>query len=136
MNIPIRVSADSAEPIYHQIKEQLRTLIVSGQLAESSQLPSIREFAQQLACSVITIKRVYQDLENEGLLRTKQGTGTFVASVESLDREQYRYDAVYKALQDAVRLGRRIHCSTADMRDILERILSENEESDRVDRER
>jgi GntR family transcriptional regulator len=136
MNIPIRVSADSAEPIYHQIKEQLRMLIVSGQLAESSLLPSIREFAQQLACSVITIKRVYQDLENEGLLRTKQGTGTFVASVESMDREQYRYDSVYKALQDAVRLGRRIHCSTVDIREIFERVLSEHEANDAADQER
>jgi GntR family transcriptional regulator len=125
MNIPIRVSTDSAEPLYHQIKEQLRALIISGQLVENSLLPSIRDLAQQVACSVITIKRVYQDLENEGLLRTKQGTGTFVANVGEINREQFKYDAVYKALKEAVRQGQNVQCSPDEMRAILERILHE-----------
>lgn len=126
MNIPIRVSTDSAEPLYHQIKEQLRTLIVSGQLVENSLLPSIRDLAQQLACSVITIKRVYQDLENEGLLRTKQGTGSFVGAVGLINREQFRLDTVYKAMMEAVRQGYNLHCTQAEMRDILEQVLKES----------
>jgi GntR family transcriptional regulator len=127
MNIPIRVSLDSAVPLYHQIKEQLRALIVSGQLIENSLLPSIRDLAQQLACSVITIKRVYQDLENEGLLRTRQGTGTFVAAVGKIDREQFKYDTVSKAMKEAVRQGRSVNCTSDEMRAILERILTEGE---------
>jgi GntR family transcriptional regulator len=125
MDIPIIVSADSAEPLYHQIKEQLRTLIVSGQLIENSLLPSIRDFALQLACSVITIKRVYQDLENEGLLRTKQGTGTFVAVVRQEERERIKHDVLYKSMKEAVHLGRRIQCTADEMRIILESILDE-----------
>lgn len=81
MWIPIQINENSAEPLYHQIETQLRSLIVSGQIEEGTLLPSIREFAGSLNCSVITVRRVYQDLENEGLLRTRQGTGTFVASV-------------------------------------------------------
>jgi GntR family transcriptional regulator len=127
MNIPIRVSTESAEPLYHQIKEQLRALIVSGQLVENSLLPSIRDLAQQVACSVITIKRVYQDLENEGLLRTKQGTGTFVAAVGQINREKFKYDAVYKEMKEAVRQGRSVQCSNDEMRAILERTLAEND---------
>jgi GntR family transcriptional regulator len=123
LDMPIRVSADSAEPLYHQIKEQLRALIVSGQLKENSLLPSIREFSQQLACSVITIKRVYQDLENEGLLRTRQGTGTFVASVGDEDREQYRYEAVYKSLKEAIQAGLRVQYTKDELLAIVQRIL-------------
>jgi GntR family transcriptional regulator len=129
MDIPIRVSADSAEPLYHQIKEQLRALIVSGQLQESSLLPSIREFAQQLSCSVITIRRVYQDLENEGLLRTRQGTGTFVASVGDGDREQYRYEAVYKALKEAVQAGLRVQYTKDELLEIVQQIMDEQKEN-------
>jgi GntR family transcriptional regulator len=127
MDIPIRVSADSAEPLYHQIKEQLRALIISGQLKESSLLPSIREFAQQLSCSVITIKRVYQDLENEGLLRTRQGTGTFVASVGDGDREQYRYEAVYKSLKEAIQAGIRVQYTKDELFAIVQRIIEEDD---------
>jgi GntR family transcriptional regulator len=128
MDIPIRVSADSAEPLYHQIKEQLRALIISGQLKESSLLPSIREFAQQLSCSVITIKRVYQDLENEGLLRTRQGTGTFVASVGDGDREQYRYEAVYKSLKEAIQAGIRVQYTKDELFAIVQRIIEEEDD--------
>lgn len=123
MKIPIDVSADRAEPMYHQIKEQLRALILSGQLAEGLLLPSIREFAADLACSVITIRRVYQDLEQEGFLRTRQGTGTFVAKVDVSDRELYRRNAVYEALKAAVEVGERIQCTADEMRGMLEELL-------------
>ncbi|RAV10464.1 GntR family transcriptional regulator [Paenibacillus contaminans] len=125
MKIPIDVSADRAEPMYHQIEEQLRALILSGQLAEGVLLPSIREFAADLSCSVITIRRVYQDLEQEGFLRTRQGTGTFVAKVAVSDRERYRRDAVYEALKAAVEVGRRINCTTDEIRSMLEELLTD-----------
>lgn len=127
MRIPVQVSAESAEPLYHQIEEQLRTLIWSGMLPEGTLLPSIREFAQQLNCSVITIRRVYQDLENEGLLRTRQGTGTFVASVGTSEREQYRREAVLEAFQQAVELAKRVQCTREEtmrmFRECLDRLM-------------
>jgi len=125
MRIPIQLSADSAEPLYHQIKVQLRSLIVSGQLPEGTLLPSIREFAQDLACSVITIRRVYQDLENEGILRTRQGTGTFVAHVGEDARLHFRADSVLNAMREAVKLGIQVKCTDVEMRELFERALRE-----------
>lgn len=101
MRIPVHLDENSAEPMYHQIKTQLRSLIISGAVAEGTLLPSIREFAGELKCSVITVRRVYQDLESEGLLRTRQGTGTFVSSVGTDARETFRRDSVEKALDAA-----------------------------------
>lgn len=123
LEIPIHVSEDSAQPMYHQIKEQLRALILSGRLSEGMILPSIREFANQLSCSVITIRRVYQDLENEGLLRTKQGTGTFVAKVGTSERERFRRETVHQAFREAVEIGLRMQCTADEMRSILEAVL-------------
>lgn len=102
MWIPIQINESSAEPLYHQIETQLRSLIVGGQIEEGTLLPSIREFAGGLKCSVITVRRVYQDLENEGLLRTKQGTGTFVARVGAGERDEYRRNVVREALEGAL----------------------------------
>ncbi|UJF34156.1 GntR family transcriptional regulator [Paenibacillus hexagrammi] len=123
MHIPIQVSADSAEPMYYQIEVQLRALILNGYLEEGTLLPSIREFANDLSCSVITIRRVYQDLENEGMLRTKQGTGTFVAKVGTTAREQYRREAVDEAMKAAVRIGLSVHYTAEQLLEVFDEAL-------------
>ncbi|MFS0725967.1 GntR family transcriptional regulator [Paenibacillus sp. 1P07SE] len=119
----IQINEQSVEPLYHQIEVQLRALIVSGQLQEGTLLPSIREFAQQLKCSVITIRRVYQDLEAQGLLRTRQGTGTFVATVDSADRDRHRLEGVVRALDEAVAAARRVQCSNEELEALFREAL-------------
>nr|WP_235918142.1 GntR family transcriptional regulator [Paenibacillus lutrae] len=111
--------------MYHQIQVQLKALILSGHLPEGTLLPSIREFAKDLSCSVITIRRVYQDLETEGILRTRQGTGTFVAKVGTVTREQYRKEAVVEAMKEALRSGLRVGCSVEELRVLFEEALVE-----------
>lgn len=123
MILPIQLSQTSAEPLYHQIKVQLRALILSGKLVEGTSLPSIRELALDLSCSVITIRRVYQDLENEGLLRTKQGTGTFVAAVLEDDRERHRIEAVSTKFREAVNMAVRYKCTPRDMHRLLDEAI-------------
>jgi GntR family transcriptional regulator len=123
MWIPIQINEQSAEPLYYQIEVQLRGLILSGQLAEGTLLPSIRELAQTLKCSVITVRRVYQDLETEGLLRTKQGTGTFVAKVGEEARDMHRRTAVVEAFEAAVDAGLMVRCTDEELMDILKDVL-------------
>jgi len=126
--IPIQISAESADPIYHQIEMQLRDLIISGQLPPGTPLPSIRQLSQDLGCSVITTRRVYQDLENEGIIRTRKGIGTFVAEVGLQERERYKLGAVRDAFREAIRVGTRVGCTPDEMRSLLDRLLIEREE--------
>jgi GntR family transcriptional regulator len=114
--------------LYHQIEDQLRALILSGQLPEGTLLPSIRELAQDMACSIITIRRVYQDLEQEGILRTRQGMGTFVAQVGMPQREQFRKEAVLAKLGEAIEAGLRVGCTREELRELFEDALSQREE--------
>ncbi|MNN38333.1 HTH-type transcriptional repressor YvoA [compost metagenome] len=123
MWIPIQINENSTEPLYHQIETQLRSLIVSGQIEEGMLLPSIREFAGHLNCSVITVRRVYQDLENEGLLRTKQGTGTFVAKVGKDERDEYRRNVVQEAIEVAVDTGLSVQYAEEDLKGLFLQIL-------------
>jgi GntR family transcriptional regulator len=76
-----------------------------------------------LKCSVITIRRVYQDLENEGLLLTRQGTGTFVAKVGDEIREVQRLSGVKEAFESAVDAGLRVQCTEEEMMELLQNIL-------------
>lgn len=125
MRIPIRVTSDSPEPMYHQIEVQLRALILNGELPEGTLLPSIREFAQEVNCSVITIRRVYQDLENEGLLRTRQGTGTFVASVTSDKRRAFRAETVLEALRSAAEAAKRVRLTREETEKLFSEVMDE-----------
>ncbi|MFP4977030.1 GntR family transcriptional regulator [Paenibacillus sp. CN-4] len=123
MWVPIQINENSAEPLYHQIETQLRSLIITGSIPEGTLLPSIREFAGGLNCSVITVRRVYQDLESEGLLRTKQGTGTFVAHVGEGARDDYKRSAVTEALEAAVDVGLSVRCEEEEIKRIFLEIV-------------
>ncbi|MGO4108313.1 GntR family transcriptional regulator [Paenibacillus sp. YAF4_2] len=123
MWLPIHINEQSAEPLYYQIEVQLRALIVSGQLEEGTLLPSIRELAQLLKCSVITVRRVYQDLENEGLLRTKQGTGTYVARIEQNAMDRFRLDAVIEGIESAIDAGKLVQCTKEELMELFQEIL-------------
>lgn len=123
MNIPVQIDENSTEPLYAQIKNQLRSLIIAGQIDEGTLLPSIREFASSLNCSVITVRRVYQDLEQEGLLRTRQGTGTFVARVGEDLKSNYKTNAVTTALEQAVDIGISVQCQEEELRQLFDDIV-------------
>jgi len=88
----LSISMTSGEPIYGQIKEQIKQQILSGQLQEGEPLPSIRSLAQTLRISVITTKRAYDELEQEGLVASVSGKGTFVSgrNKQTLREIQYR----------------------------------------------
>jgi len=76
----LRIEKGSAVPISRQIAEQIATLCASGTLRPGERLPSVREFARELAVNQNTILRVYERLVGEGLLEMRHGQGTFVAA--------------------------------------------------------
>jgi GntR family transcriptional regulator len=128
VRLPIKINEQSAEPLYHQIKVQLRAFIVSGQLEEGTLLPSIRELAQTVKCSVITVKRVYSDLEAEGLLRTRQGTGTYVAKVGEQERDRHRLSVVIDMLDQAVIAGKRVQCTEEELEELFREAIRKHYE--------
>ncbi len=75
----ILISNNSSIPIYEQIKATIINQILNGELKENDMLPSIRSLAQDIRISVMTIKKAYDELEQEGYILTRQGKGSFVA---------------------------------------------------------
>lgn len=133
--VPLRLSMDSSEPLYAQIESQLRDFILSGELREGARLPSVRGLAKELACSVITTRRAYQDLERDGLINTRRGVGTVVAGIAEEDKAVYRREPVAAALREAVEAGRRAGFSEDELRGMFEETLQESlEVGDRAER--
>lgn len=130
--IPLRLSMDDPDPMYAQIWSQLRDFILSGELPEGTKLPSVRGLAAELSCSVITTRRAYQDLEQGGLIRTRQGMGTVVAPIPEADRQAYRREPVAGALREAIRAGRRAGFSDEELRGMFREALQEGEDVGRT----
>ena len=72
------ISSVSGEPIYEQIKNQIRSAVISGELEAGEALPSLRKLAKELRVSVLTVTRAYNELADEGVVQNIQGKGTFV----------------------------------------------------------
>lgn len=72
------ISSVSGEPIYEQIKSQIRAAVLSGELKAGEALPSLRKLAKELRISVLTVTRAYNELADEGVVQNIQGKGTFV----------------------------------------------------------
>lgn len=80
----ILISSLSQTPIYAQIQEQIKELVLTGKLAPGEQLPSVRALAKDLKVGIITVKRAYEELEQEGIVVNLQGRGCFVAEVDTV----------------------------------------------------
>lgn len=77
-------------PIYRQIMRQITDAIAGGRLDPGDKLASQRDLAEQLVVSPLTVKKAYDELEREGLIRTERGRGTFVAERAAIDPERQR----------------------------------------------
>jgi len=78
-----RIDNASDRPVYQQIVDQVKRDIALGRLAKEEKLPTVRQLAKQLALNPNTIAKAYRQLEQEGIIATKPGTGAFVANLDS-----------------------------------------------------
>ena len=97
MIILIALNYRDARPIYLQIEEGLRKLILTGAIATGDKLPSVRELATQMAINPNTIQRAYRELEAEGFIHTIPGRGSFAAALTEVDNS--RKEEVLKSFQ-------------------------------------
>lgn len=118
----ILISNASDSPLYQQIKDQIKDAILRGELAAGDALPSIRAFANDIKVSVLTVRRVYDDLEQEGFVTSQVGIGTFVSAgnVELLRDSRRR--VVEQKMQDMIQTAKSLDIGKdelAEMMDIL-----------------
>ena len=97
----IQLDWGDSRPLYEQIKEKVKTLIITGALKEQDKIPSVRELAASLAINPNTIQHAYKELEEEGYIISVRSKGSFVAKpthVSTASQEQ-----LYKTITEAAR---------------------------------
>ena len=122
----IVISNTSENPLYQQIKDQIKDAILREELVEGDALPSIRSFANDLKVSVLTIRRVYDELEKEGFITSQVGIGTFVSTsnIELLRESKRRI--VEKIMLDMIQTAKSLNISKEELNAMMD-ILYEEE---------
>ncbi|MGW8115290.1 GntR family transcriptional regulator [Caproicibacterium sp. NSD3] len=116
----IIISNTSDNPLYQQIEDQIKDAILKGDLVEGDPLPSIRGFANDLKVSVLTIRRVYEELEQEGFVTSQVGIGTFVsASNIDLLRDSKRR-IVEQKMQDMIQTAKSLNITKEELNAMMD----------------
>jgi GntR family transcriptional regulator len=123
----LNLSELSDEPLHAQISRQIRAKILSEDLAGGAPLPSIRGMAREQRVSVITVQRAYDDLEREGLVRSRRGKGFWVATIAEERKQGMAEERFTSALTELVAHASAEGLSRAEMRRILDRVLEQGE---------
>ena len=121
----IIISNSSNDPIYLQIVNQIKAMIMSGELSPGEALPSMRNLAMQMRVSLITTKRAYEELERDGFIETYTGKGSFVKAqnAELLKEENLRQAEEH--LQKAVQKAKISGFTFEELTDILKMLYDE-----------
>ena len=115
----IHTNISSGVALYKQIAEQIKQLIVKGELAEGEPLPSVRALAQQLGVSVITTRRAYTELEQEGYVVTTPAKGTFVSHRYNERLREMGYIKLSELIDDIVYLARAVNINQEQLQELV-----------------
>lgn len=121
----IILSNASPDPIYEQIRQQIQSQILKGDLQAGEALPSIRNLAQQLQISVITTKRAYEELERDGFIETVSGKGSFVAAQNPEMLREKRMSLIENRLAEIVKDSMVLGLSLEELQEMLELLYKE-----------
>ena len=121
----IIINSSSMVPIYEQIMDQIKAQITAGDLRENDVLPSVRTLAKDLKISALTVKKAYDNLEQEGYTVTVHGKGTYVAAADTERMLEEQRREVESDLEKAVKKGRRCGLKDEEIRELFDLIMED-----------
>ena len=122
----IIISNSSGDPIYEQIKEQIKVKIVSNELKENELLPSIRTLAKDLYCSVITTKNAYEELVKEGYIKNVPSKGFYVAKINKDVALEEQLNKIEELMDKAVTIAKMNNINKKTLNEMLTILYEED----------
>lgn len=113
------VDPTSSVPIYAQLVEQVKHAVASGRLQAGDVLPSLREVAERLRISPLTVKKAYGELETLGITATEHGRGTFIRAGASDFSDDYRREALAQAVDRVLVEAHHLGASADDIVELV-----------------
>ena len=121
----IIINHSSMVPIYEQLIDQIKTMILNEELKENDALPSVRALAKELKISALTVKKAYDNLEEDGFTVTVHGKGTYVAQANKEAQREAHQREVEEDLEAAVSKARRYGMEDGEIRELFALIMEE-----------
>ena len=104
MKLNLIINHTSMEPIYEQIVAQIKAEVIEGRMTAGDALPSVRALSRELKISALTVKKAYDNLEEEGLVVTVHGKGSFIAAAN----QEYNNSQMFHVMDEAEEHGEKI----------------------------
>ncbi len=123
--VNIILAANSKEPLFLQIKEQIKQQIFIGKLQEGDALPSMRALAKDLQVSVITTKRAYEELERDGYVISTVGRGTFVAGQQPHVLREWQMRELENEIDKVVSSSKQMGLSKEELIELIDMYYEE-----------
>lgn len=124
-NMNFIISNNSDIPIYQQIKNEIINSISNNELKENDMLPSIRNLAKDLRISILTVKKAYDELEQEAYIKTVQGKGTFITSRNKALIREKQISTIEKHIEQIVNIAKISNISKKDVIDLFNYMYEE-----------
>lgn len=121
----IIIHHSSMVPIYEQLVDQIKTMILNEELNPGEILPSVRDLAKELKISALTVKKSYDTLEAEGFTITVHGKGTYVAQANRDAKLQEQQKEIEAEFDHAIEKARRYGMTEEDIRAVFDLIMEE-----------
>ncbi len=127
----IVLSPLNPDPMYKQVTDQIKDAIASETLKPGDKLPSIRELSIALKISIITTKRAYSDLENEGYIITRPGLGSYVANINMEKLREEKLAEISERLTTIIKKAEKFDIEKGDIFALVREIEEKRNESHR-----
>ena len=121
----IIINHSSMVPIYEQLVDQIKTMILNEELKPGEGLPSVRVLAKELKISALTVKKAYDALEAEGFTITVHGKGTYVAEANRDAKLQEQQKEIEAEFERVIGKARRYGMAEEDIRVVFDLIMEE-----------
>ena len=125
MKLNLIINHTSMEPIYEQIVAQIKAEVIEGRMTAGDALPSVRVLSRELKISALTVKKAYDNLEEEGLIVTVHGKGSFIAAANQELLMEERRKELEKELEAAVQKARTGGLTAKEIRESFEIIMED-----------
>ena len=126
MKLNLIINHTSMEPIYEQIIAQIKAEVIEGRMTAGDALPSVRTLSRELKISALTVKKAYDNLEEEeGLIVTVHGKGSFIAAANQELLMEERRKELEKELEAAVQKARTGGLTAKEIRESFEIIMED-----------
>ena len=120
----IQLDFGDHRPLYEQIKDKIKELIINGVLSENESIPSVRELAANLAINPNTIQKAYKELEGEGYIYSLKAKGSFVAPRQEIS-ENSKMKELYDGLENIIRELKFLGAPKEELEKIINKIYKE-----------